>query len=635
ANIVIGIDLGTTFSVVGYLDANGRPATALNAEGDLTTPSVVFLDKSGAVVGKEAVKAAEFEPDRIARHPKRDMGQAHFRTPVRGEQLPPEVLQAVILGKLKADAEAKLGPITRAVITVPAYFNEPRRRATQDAGRMAGLDVIDIINEPTAAAICHGVQRGYLTTHGADHPAETVLVYDLGGGTFDVTLMRVERNCFTVLATAGDVELGGIDWDTRLIDFLAEKFLAAHGVDPRLDPHVAQRLRDDAEEAKRTLTTRQETVVSLSFDGKRSRIPVTRAQFEELTADLLDRTVLTLRRLMKDAGQPFTAVTRLLAVGGSTRMPMVSTMLERETGLTFDRSLSADEAVAHGAAIYAASKADPNCGLPPLMVKNVCSHDLGILGVERATGMPRRHVMIKRNSPLPAEASYKLGTFRDNQQNATVNVIEGGDAGGKGATPVGKCHVRDLPKNLPKNTPIEVTFRYAENGRLEVSAQMPTIGKSADTTVERAGGMAEDQFAGWIAAVRTGLPDGYARPGAKPEPIRSPAVAAAIPAAAFGPTPVLGSTAVPLLGFESAAALDAVQGESNPEAEVLSALSFPANAAVTAEAVTEARPVEEPVAEAVPADEGGGFPWMPAGEDEPHDRGAPVDEAGENPFSFM
>ena len=551
AEAIVGIDLGTTFSVVAYVDAQGRPTSVFSAEGDLTTPSVVFLDHAGAVVGKEAVKAAEFEPDRVARHPKRDMGQAWFRHPVRGEQLPPEVLQAVILTKLKQDAEARIGPISKAVITVPAYFNEPRRRATQDAGRMAGLDVIDIINEPTAAAIAHGVQRGYLSDK--DHPAETVLVYDLGGGTFDATLMRVEKNCFTVLATAGDVELGGIDWDNRIIDYVAEQFQKQHGLDPRTDPHAMQRLKDDAEEAKRTLTSRHEAIVTFSLDGKRMRIPIPRATFEELSADLLDRSAMTLRRLMKDAGLAFKDLTRLLAVGGSTRMPMVGAMLERETGLVVDRSLSPDEAVAHGAAIYATSKVNPTAGLPPLKVVNVCSHDLGILGIERATGMNRRHIMIRRNSPLPAMAKHRFGTYRDGQRNANVNVVEGGDAGGKGSTPVGKCVVRDLPLNLPKNTPIEVIFRYAENGRLAVEATMPTIGKTAETAIERAGGMDDALFAGWAAAVKAGLPDGYTRPGtAAPAPAPAPT-----PAPVPEPTPSVAAVAAVAGGVAAAAALAA------------------------------------------------------------------------------
>src|SRR5262245_10917241 len=427
AEITVGIDLGTTFSVVAHLNAEGRPVTVPNADGDLTTPSVVFLDKGGAVVGKEAVKAAEFEPERIARFPKRDMGRNVFHHSVRGEQFPPEVLQALILRKLKHDAELKIGSLRKAVITVPAYFNEPRRKATQDAGRMAGWDVVDIVNEPTAAAIAFGVQRGFVGPSASGQP-ETILVYDLGGGTFDVTLMRIEQNCFTVLATAGDVELGGIDWDGRVINFVAEEFVKQHGADPRQDPAASQRLRAEAEDAKRSLSTRPEVTVAFAFDGRRLRVPLARTQFDAMTGDLLDRTALTLLRLMRDAGVAFADLTRLLVVGGATRMPMIASLLERESGRAIDRSLSADEAVAHGAAIYAG--AATQAGVRRLRVRNVNSHDLGVLGVEKATGLKRRHIMIARNTALPATAAQRFPTYRDNQRAVTVSVVEGGDAGG-------------------------------------------------------------------------------------------------------------------------------------------------------------------------------------------------------------
>ena len=232
----VGIDLGTTFSVVAYLDPTGRPCTIPNAEGDLITPSVVLFDGSSTVVGKEAVKAASMEPDRIAAFAKRDMGSMFYSKKVGGENLPPEVIQSLILEKLKRDAELKLGPIHKAVVTVPAFFNEPRRKATQDAAQLAGLEILDIINEPTAAAIAFGHQIGFLDAKGQARGKETILVYDLGGGTFDVTLMEIQGTDFTAIATGGDVYLGGIDWDRRLADYISEKFKEKHhGFDPRND----------------------------------------------------------------------------------------------------------------------------------------------------------------------------------------------------------------------------------------------------------------------------------------------------------------------------------------------------------------------------------------------------------------
>jgi molecular chaperone DnaK len=519
----VGVDLGTTFSVVAHLDAEGRPATIPNAEGDLTTPSVVFLDQAGAVVGKEAVKAIEFQPERVAQFPKRDMGRDYYHEAVRGERLPPEVLQALILRKLKLDAELTLGPLRQAVITVPAYFNEPRRKATQDAGRMAGWDVLDILNEPTAAAIAYGVRQGFLAPKTGSHRPETVLVYDLGGGTFDVTLMKIEEQLFTAVATAGDVELGGIDWDQRITDFMAEKFQEEHGLDVHADPTLVHRLRLLAEEAKRTLSTRQDTVLQVQVEGHRLRVPFTRQQFESLTGDLVDRTLLTLRKLMREAQCSYTDLTRLLVVGGATRMPMITEALAKETGYRIDRAVSADEAVAHGAAIYAGYLLQPAASGQHLQVKNVNSHDLGVLGVEPGTGLKRRKVMIPRNTPLPATKTSRFATHRPNQSSVVVNVVEGGDASGNGATSIGRCVVSELPPDLPGNTPVDVKFQYAENGRLEVRAVLPTVPKEAALTIERSTGMPSERMAAWALCLAEGLPDGYHRPDAPLAPAGSPA----------------------------------------------------------------------------------------------------------------
>jgi molecular chaperone DnaK len=511
--IVVGIDLGTTFSVAAIVDAEGRPVTIPNAEGDLSTPSVIFLDKQGAVVGKEAVKSAEFEPERTATHPKRDMGEEFFRSPVRGGSFRPEVLQALILKKLKTDVEAKLGPVRRAVITVPAYFNEPRRKATQDAGRMAGWDVLDIINEPTAAAIAYGTLRGFLKPSASHQAAETILTYDLGGGTFDVTLMRVEGNCFTTLATAGDVELGGIDWDRRLADLLAERFIAEGGADPRTDPAAALRLLREAEDAKRSLSSKSEVVVPFSHDGRRMRTTVTRSEFEALTGALVDRTVFTLRKLLRESGTQVADLTRLLVVGGSSRMPMIRAALERETGFAVDQVLSVDEAVAHGAAVYAQYLVRRERGADAgFQVKNVNSHTLGVLAIEPATRMKRRKPMIQRNTPLSAEHTQRFATAEAGQKNVAVTVVEGGDDSGNNATLIGHCVLDGLDPNLPPRSPVEVTFHYSDNGRLDVRAFMPTLGREATLTIERARGMPEETLVAWYHAVAAGLPDGLPLP---------------------------------------------------------------------------------------------------------------------------
>jgi molecular chaperone DnaK len=512
---IVGIDLGTTFSVVAHLDAQARAVTIANSEGDLTTPSVVFFDKAGVVVGKEAVKSAEFEPDRVAPYPKRDMGSEYYHLPIRGTQYRPEVLQAVILKKLKADAELQLGPLSKCVITVPAYFNEPRRQATQDAGRMAGWDVIDIINEPTAAAIAYGVHRGFLSPHSDDAVGETILVYDLGGGTFDVTLMRVERNCFTTLATAGDVELGGIDWDDRIVDIVAEQFLAEHQVDPRTDASAKIRLRREAEDAKRSLTTKQETVIAFVHEGKRLRLSLSRADFEARTGDLVDRTIMTIRKLLREAKASYADLTRLLVVGGSSRMPMIREALEKETGFTIDAPLPVDEAVAQGAAVYARYLQNKESGEAGFRVQNVNSHTLGVLGIEPSTMMRRRKVMIARNTPLPAEHTQRFMTAEAGQKSVVVTVVEGGDDSGNHSTLIGRCVLAGLDPNLPPRSQVDVTFHYAEDGCLSVRAFMPAVEREATLSIERAKGMSADMLAAWANCIAGGMADGCELPEVK------------------------------------------------------------------------------------------------------------------------
>ena len=489
----VGIDLGTTFSLVAHLDSAGRPWTIPNAEGDILTPSVVLFEGSSVVVGKEAVKAAAMEPERIAQFAKRDMGSSVYSKAINGEHFPPEVIQSLILEKLKRDAEAKLGPFRKCVITVPAYFNEPRRKATQDAGHLAGLEVLDIINEPTAAALAFGVQEGFLTPKGESKRVEKILVYDLGGGTFDVTLMDIDgKNC-TVLATAGDVYLGGMDWDQRIADHVADQFQQkCRGIDPRKNPVGFQRLLRDAEDAKRALSAREATTISFEYSGQGIRVPVSRQQFETMTSDLLERTRFTTRNLLKEANLAWKDITRLLLVGGSSRMPMVQSMLEQELGRKVDRSLSLDEAVAHGATIYAGLILASEAGSHPrVTIRNVNSHSLGILGREPGTGRLRNGIMIARNTSLPATKRARFKTHRANQQTVEVNVIEGGDASGNNSTPIGKCILRDLPPGLPAGTPVEVSFTYLENGRLEVKARVPGLNKEATLTIERESGLSD------------------------------------------------------------------------------------------------------------------------------------------------
>ncbi|HAI10792.1 MAG TPA: hypothetical protein DCM28_03755 [Phycisphaerales bacterium] len=360
----IGIDLGTTFSAMAYVDPHGTPVTIPNAEGSLTTPSVVYFEQTGQViVGADARAAAVEHPELVVECVKREMGERFYSRPIQGRKLPPPAISALILKKLKQDAEAKLGPIDGAVITVPAYFDEGRRQATQAAGEIAGLEVLDVLNEPTAASLGFAYRDIKRKSDGQDDvlrladetsKAKVAVVYDLGGGTFDVTVLRIEGNNLTVLATDGDVQLGGKDWDMKLLNAAAVAFKAKHGADPRTDEHVFQQMLVAAEDCKRALSARDKARMGITFAGKPVNIDVTRQQFEDLTADLLYRTESRIVRVMEAAGMSWDQIDEVLTVGGSTRMPQVIKLLERVTGKKPNTSLSPDEVVAHGAAIHAA-----------------------------------------------------------------------------------------------------------------------------------------------------------------------------------------------------------------------------------------------------------------------------------------
>jgi molecular chaperone DnaK len=483
----VGIDLGTTFSVLAYVDPTGRPTTLPNSLGDLLTPSAVFVDDSEVIVGREARKSSVIGPDSYAECFKRDMGYPVYRRLVRSNEVPPEVLSAFVLRRLKDDAELRLGTIRQAVITVPAFFDESRRRATQEAGRLAGLEVLDIINEPTAAAVAFGYQQGFLhlAAGGSARPMR-VLVYDLGGGTFDVTILEISGTQFRALATDGDVQLGGHDFDERLVHHLAERFRQEHGVDPRSDPQDAAQLWLDAVEAKHSLSERAKTTVVCFHAGIRLRLEVSRVQFDEMNRDLLDRTETTTTLVLKEAGLKWDQVDRVLLVGGATRMPMVVEMLRRLTGKEPDRSVSPDEVVAHGAALYAemlarsAASVNAKCELV-----NVNSHSLGVVGIDPNTAGRAIRVLIPKNTPLPARASRMFKTAKDDQRSVCVPVVEGESPNPAHCIRLGECVVRDLPPGLARGTSIEVEYRYGGNGCISVLARVPAVRQSAQVEIHR------------------------------------------------------------------------------------------------------------------------------------------------------
>lgn len=483
----VGIDLGTTYSVVAYVDPQGRPTSILNANGDLLTPSVVLFDADGPVVGREAVLASTLEPDRVAECVKRDMGNKFYRKEIGGERLPPAVISSYILRKLKTDAERKLGPVSKAVITVPAYFDETRRRATMDAGRLAGLDVLDILNEPTAAAIVYGYQEGFLDRSGTIHGDQPVrvLVYDLGGGTFDVTVVEMSGQSFKAVATDGDVRLGGKDWDEKLVEMAAQRLADELGNDPRDDAEALQELWIAAEAAKKTLSERNKAAMYVNFEGKRHKVEITRQEFEDATAPLVLRTRTTVEIVVMQAGLTWRQIDRVVVVGGSTRMPAITRMLGELAGRNVDHSVSADEAVAHGAALYAdllMTRQGGGSGQTQFAVTNVNSHSLGVVGVDPLTGRKRNRIIIPKNTPLPHSASGRFKTYKANQPNVKITVMEGEGDSPDACMEVGLCVIQGLPPNLPAGWPVEVRYTYRENGRLQVSASL--LGHAAHVTTE-------------------------------------------------------------------------------------------------------------------------------------------------------
>ena len=502
----VGIDLGTTFSVVACLDDLGRPRTLINAEGDKLTPSTIFFESGQVVVGKEAVKAIATDAASVAECAKRELGQRFFHQTLGGRQYPPEALEAFILNKLRLDARKQIGDFEYCVITVPAYFDETRRKATQDAGFMAGFEVLDIINEPTAAAVAFGFQHGFLRPDGSSDLPRKIMVYDLGGGTFDVTVMEIRGNQFNALSTDGDVMLGGRDWDQRLVDFVAEEFIRKFGVDPREEPNASGRLWRECEDAKRTLSARTKATLACDYRGNAVRLEITRQRFQEMTQDLLDRTAFTTRQAIQAAGLEWKDIDRVLLIGGSSRMPAVIEMLRKLAGREPDCSVSPDEAVAHGAALHAGIILARNRGeTPKFKIRNVNSHSLGVVATEAQTNRPRNAIVIPRNTPLPVNARRVFRTQKPGQRSIRVQIVEGESMSPDDCSQLGKCTVRDLPPNLPAQTPIEVQFRYEENGRLTVKVEVSGAGKPLEHELMRENSLTPEQLRSWRSYI-SGLP---------------------------------------------------------------------------------------------------------------------------------
>ena len=478
----VGIDLGTTNSVVAVLEG-GEPTVIANAEGNRTTPSIVAFKGEEVLVGELAKRQAITNPDNTVRSIKRQIG-TNWKEKFENKEYTPQEVSARILQKLKRDAESYIGEdVTDAVITVPAYFNDAERQATKEAGQIAGLNVLRIINEPTAAALAYGLEN---------NEDQKILVYDLGGGTFDVSVLEISEGVFEVKSTSGDSKLGGDDWDERVMEWLVDKFKSSTGIDISQDKMAMQRIKEGAEKAKIELSSTTETEVNLPFITANDSGPqhllekLSRSEFEKITSDLVDRTKDPVNKAVKDAGLSFSDIQHIILVGGSTRIPAVQALVKSMTGKDPSKGVNPDEVVASGAAIQA--------GVLKGDVKDVLLLDVTplTLGVETKGGIMTK--MIERNTTIPTKRSETFSTADDGQTQVEIHVLQGEREMASGNKSLGKFNLTDIPSAKAGTPQIEVTFDIDANGIVNVNAKDLGTGKEQAITITGGTALEEDEI---------------------------------------------------------------------------------------------------------------------------------------------
>ena len=478
----VGIDLGTTNSVVAVLEG-GEPTVIANAEGNRTTPSIVAFKSEEVLVGELAKRQAITNPDNTVRSIKRHIG-TNWKQNFEGKDYTPQEISARILQKLKRDAESYLGDdVTDAVITVPAYFNDAERQATKEAGQIAGLNVLRIINEPTAASLSYGLEN---------NEDQKILVFDLGGGTFDVSILEISEGVFEVKSTSGDSKLGGDDWDQRVMDWLIDKFKSSTGIDLSNDKMAIQRVQEGAEKAKIELSSTSETEINLPFITANDAGPqhllekLSRSEFEKITADLVERTKEPVEKALSDAGMQFTDIDHVILVGGSTRIPSVQQLVKSLTGKDPHKGVNPDEVVASGAAIQA--------GVLKGDVKDVLLLDVTplTLGVETKGGIMTK--MIERNTTIPTKRSEVFSTAENNQTQVEIHILQGEREMASGNKSLGRFTLTDIPAAMAGTPQIEVTFDIDANGIVNVNAKDLGTGKEQAITITGGTALEDDEI---------------------------------------------------------------------------------------------------------------------------------------------